>query len=238
MRKNRELQRLARSRSQVYGFLSSLYLDLPTKGWVSQLLDESTLAPLTSLSSRSGISPEVQEGLKLIQDFLQDSRSKPLEELESVLAVERTRLFRGIRPADSPPPPYESVYRGEEGQLAGLWAVEVSRKYAAAGAEIPSHYHDLPDYIGLELDFMRFLCQKEAELWGKGDREKALQYLDMERSFLEEHLAQWAPRFCSLAFKSASVDFYCGLLKLTEGAIASDRKGVQELLTAISDNAS
>ncbi len=237
MKKDKEFQKLARSRSEVYGFLSALYLDLPSKGWVSQLLAEDALTPLATLSLLSGVSPEVQEGLKLIQDFLRDSRSKPLEELETVLAVERTRLLRGIRPADSPPPPYESVYRGEEGQLAGLSAVEISRLYASAGVGIPSHYHDLPDYIGLELDFMRFLCRKEAESWGKGGRDEALKHLAMEQSFLAEHLMQWVPRFCSTAYPLASLDFYRGVLKLTQGVIASDLKAVGELIASITGNA-
>ena len=111
----------------------------------------------------------------------------------------------------------------------GKSSVEVRRKYAAAGVCTPAEYHEPLDYIGLELDFMRLLSENEAASWRKEERDKALDYLNMERDFLGEHIIRWVPGFCDKVIYMAESDFYRGIARITKGFITDDYEKVEGL---------
>ena len=194
-----KLSELAEFRSKIYGFLSSVYIQIPSHNFVKTLLGEEVSSFLSTLPPNIGLPQGMEEGLEDIQRFIETSSGQAVEEVHQGLSVDYTRLFRGIMPGYGPPPPYESVYRDGGRVLMGRSSVEVQRKYAAAGVQTPAEYNEPPDYIGLELDFMRFLAEKEAECWRKDERDSALAYLNMERDFLDEHIMKWIPGFCDKA---------------------------------------
>jgi TorA maturation chaperone TorD len=83
---------------------------------------------------------DVQEGLGFIARFISSFRHQPEEEILRRIAVDRTRLFRGIREKDSPPPPYESVYR--EQRLRGESSSEVYGFYCTLGVSLPEDWKE------------------------------------------------------------------------------------------------
>ena len=115
----------------------------------------------------------------------------------------------------------------------GKPAVDVQRKYAEAGVGVPTECKEPPDYIGLELDFMRFLAEKEAESWRKKERDNALGYLNMEGDFLEEHITKWVPRFCDKVIDMAELDFYRGIARMTKGFITDDREKIEGFINMV-----
>jgi putative dimethyl sulfoxide reductase chaperone len=198
---------LASYRSRVYAVLAAAYNSFP---------DESFAANLASLDTSGRDWPsELCEGIRLIEGFSRACEGRPVKELATELAVERTRLLRGLKPGYGPPPPYESVYLGLDGQPQMQATAAVAKSYAEAGVALPEGLKEQPDYIGLELDFMRHLTEKEARAWAEGNRDEAVRIVEKERSFLEEHLARWVPRFCEVMDGASRLDYYRGIARMT-----------------------
>jgi TorA maturation chaperone TorD len=221
---------LAASRSRVYAFLAAVYNRLPDAPFAESLSGPDLAGLLSSLTGTEDLPTEMQAGLRLVEGFIRDSEGKPVDELQTELAVERTRLLRGVKPGYGPPPPYESVYASSDRQPQMQATAAVRQAYAEAGVGLPEEVHDQPDFIGFELDFMRHLTEVEAQAWAEGNREKALETLEKERAFLDEHVARWIPRFCDVMEKEARLDFYRGIALLTRGFVRDEAQKVPEHL--------
>lgn len=213
---------LAVSRSRVYGFLAAVYNRSPDHQFAEGVSSADLGSFLASLAEREGLPQDVREGVRLIERFSRASKGKPVDEVRTELTVERTRLLRGVRPDHGPPPPYESLYRGSEGQAETRVSAAVAREYAQAGVALADGMREQPDYVGLELDFMRHLTEKEAEAWAKNEPDEAETYLDLEQAFLREHIVRWIPRFCDVVIEQADLDFYRGMAQVTKGFIEDE----------------
>ena len=102
------------------------------------------------------------------------------------------RLFVG--PFATPAPPYGSVYLDPGNRVMGNSAAHVREIYLEVGLELSEECSESPDHISVELEFMHFLCMKEAEAAHRGDSEAALYFSRKQREFLEESLA-WISEF-------------------------------------------
>lgn len=221
---------LASSRSRVYGFLGAVYNRLPDDQFAKSLSGTDLANFMASLAQTDDLSEDMRGGLRLIEQFIRDCQEKPVDELRTELAVERTRLLRGIEPGYGPPPPYESVYAGLDKQPQMQGSVAVRQAYAEAGVGLPEEVRDQPDFIGFELDFMRHLTEKEAQAWAEGNSEKALEALGKEWAFLEEHITRWIPRFCDVMAQEAQLDFYRGIAWMTKGFVLDEAQKTRELV--------
>ncbi|MDP2954201.1 MAG: molecular chaperone TorD family protein [Chloroflexota bacterium] len=214
---------LAENRARTYGVLSLAYarpVDRPLvellRPWGSMLEEEPPQEALPGVMRR---------GLRKLDSWLKGQGSELTKEVLTALEVEFTRLFRGLHPLESPPPPYESVY-GDGGLLYGPSTLQVARTYRRF--RLKGKNNEPPDHIALELDFMRFLCQKEALARRKG--EEARDWLQEEGAFLEEHLVTWVPALCRKIRGSDTMGFYSGLADVTEGWLSCDRRIIRGLL--------
>lgn len=218
---------IALKRSTIYAFLSSFYNAVPREEFVAKMLSESFQKELGELAKLAD--GELREGAELLEQFLRLNRERELEKLTEELAVEFTRLFRGIKKGYSPPPPYESVYLGE-GRVMGVATQKVMNHYLKAGFALNEEYGGPPDYIGTELKFLALASYREAESWKKGDKREALRLLKVQKTFLEEHVLAWVPKFCDVMLKEADTDFYRGVAKLTRGYLSQDVEQLKEIL--------
>lgn len=204
---------LAKARAGVYRFLTRLYSDQPT-------------AELLSII----VQPDFQQHLETVfgnaaQPLLNAVVMGP--NLEA-LRLEYDAFFRV--PGDRYLRPYESVYRGRQvvngqivdGPVWGPWTEKVQRLYAQAGAELAREAGELPDFIGVELDFMAFLCEREAEAWAASDGKRAQRFQVLQREFLSEHLSRWVDELCDEMRALARSGFYVGLAEMTRAFIAAD----------------
>jgi TorA maturation chaperone TorD len=214
---------VAQARRSVYEMLSAYYLELPDQRMVNSIFDPDFDRRLSAVASvfETG---EMQEGLRLISNFISSFRNQSQEEVLRRIAIDRTRLFRGISEKHSPPPPYESFYREQKA------SAEVYRFYSRLGVTLPEEWTESPDYLGIEIDFMRLLCQSEEEAWLNKQPEKALELLKASMDFLKDHLLKWAPSFLDKMYEMADLDFYRGLAKLTSGFLKYDGHLVEEQL--------
>jgi len=126
-------------------------------------------------------------------------------------------------------PPYESLYRPEGLQKKS--AREINRLFSEMGIQVPEEWRQPPDYIGVELDFMRLLCERERQEREEKETDALRHILEIENSFLEEHLALWVPVFCEKMFQQAHEDYYRGVARLTAGLVAYDGTYVKTILS-------
>lgn len=214
---------MASSRSELYGFLGAVYCRLPDDKLAESLASEELSSFLSSVSQAKDLPVDMSQGLGLIENFIRESQEKDKEQLKTALGVERTMLLRGIKPGYGPPPPYESIYSSaNEKQPNMAVTVSVKKEYADAGVVLPDDVKDQPDFVGLELDFMRYLTEKEAQAWKQQNRKGAFAFMEKEQTFLIDHILKWIPRFCDIMQEKASLGFYQGIAKLTKGFVVNE----------------
>lgn len=135
------------------------------------------------------------------------------------LAVEHAALFLG--PNTLQAPPYGSVYLEEGHRLMGDTTMAVQDLYREFGLEIT--FHDAPDHIIFELEFMSYLCGRAAELANSETSAGELNdLLRRQRDFLVRFLASWVPPFCDSMRTDPTSPFYPGLANTLELFIAAE----------------
>ncbi len=211
---------LAESRARIYRTLSIAYARPADEQLLKMLRFWGALE--TEIPS-AALPAIMKKGLKRLTVWLEKHGFDSAQ--VTALDVEYTRLFRGLNRTNSPPPPYESVY-GESGLVFGPSTDLVIREYRRF--QLKGQANEPPDHIALELDFVRFLCEQEAQAWGEDEGGRG--FLEDELRFLEEHLAGWVPTLCENIRKFDTTGFYSALSEVTEGWILCDRAIIQGLM--------
>lgn len=191
-------------RSSLYGFLASVYRTEPAEELLREIRKDSFKDALKAVGVDLGKALEGDLDKKLLDD----------------LAVEYTRLFIGPGKHVAP---YAAVYLGGEG--ASLWGPEtiwVKKFIEAAGFDYRTDYHDLPDHVAVELEFMQEITANEAEALENEDRVRAEKLKRIEEEFMTTHMVKWVPRFCRRVQDQAEFPFYRAMARLTEDFILSE----------------
>lgn len=220
---NQDLQMLAAGRASFSAFLSTHFLNLPDEPFVEQLRSDGYRQVLESLlAGEDDLHPDIAEGARLMHAYLSANREMGPAALSQALGVDRTRLYRGISPTYSPPPPYEAVWSAELGEPAGLLQ-RIAAIYHQSGLDQAPGVNERLDYIGIELAYMEYLAQEEAGAREAGDEGHAADLLEEQRSFFREHLTPWVPRFVEKALEFAHTDFYRGHLLMLRGYVLEQK---------------
>ena len=88
-------------------------------------------------------------------------------------------------------PAYESAYVSGDPQQQTQRMADIAGFYRAFGVDATEGGYR-PDELSVELEFMAFLCQKEAYAEGHLGPPRARQARKAQRIFLEHHLGRWA----------------------------------------------
>lgn len=101
-------------------------------------------------------------------------------------------------------PPYETEYgQAHIFQQSGSLA-DIAGFYRAFGLDLAPDLNDRLDHVSVELEFMQFLCTKEAYALARGHaQEKLALCRDAQAKFLGEHLGRWAFGFARKLEKKA-----------------------------------
>jgi putative dimethyl sulfoxide reductase chaperone len=180
-------------RTKVWWLLGSLFLERPNQAFVDEL---------------RRVFPVDREDVNDDERTLIEGLHAEDASLAERLSVEYTRLFRGISAGLGPPPPYESLYRGD--RLMGQFAEAVRRHYSAAGFGDLVPPTTLPDHLGTELQFLALLSLREAEAEAEGAAavNKAQALAERQIEFLDEHLLVWLPGYAERLDREAREPFY------------------------------
>jgi len=182
--------RTAMERSGLYGFLAKILRPEPSE------------API------KGLRKEALGGLDL---GFPETDVNDETVLAKELAVEYAALFLGPGGHVSP---HESVHVEDGGQLLGAATIAVKNYIEACGFDYDPDYHELPDHISTELEFLAEVTRQEAVAWQENELAKALNCLEYEREFFDRHLGRWAPEFCQRVLERAELPFYRQIIEL------------------------
>ncbi|MBI4431660.1 MAG: molecular chaperone TorD family protein [Candidatus Omnitrophica bacterium] len=149
--------------------------------------------------------------LNKIEPFFEET---DLASKAEIIAVEYTSLF--VAPGDYYIPPYESFYcdtlainmstadspyfqpqcfpEETKGFLYGSSTRAVEKAYRKASFEIDANFHDLPDHLACELEFMGRLYENHK--------------FDEAKTFFEKHLGRWSFEFLQKVEMQTESIFY------------------------------
>jgi TorA maturation chaperone TorD len=91
-------------------------------------------------------------------------------------------------------PAYETAYFSSDAQQQTLRMADVAGFYRAFGVDATSGGFR-PDELPVELEFMAYLCRKEAHAVEHKGAPRVAQVRRAQRVFLEDHLGRWASVF-------------------------------------------
>ncbi|MGI9862154.1 molecular chaperone TorD family protein [Moorella naiadis] len=211
-------------RELVYSFLARVYQEGPNQEMLGALAGEQFLAELAADSQNE----DLTAGCRQMQVELAAHR-EDLEAYHQELQEDYNRLFVG--PGHLEAPPWESVYRSQEHLLFSEKTLAVREFYRSFGLESKKKNQEPDDHLGLELEFMAWLCREAAaKVQDGGVCEKLL---TGQKRFLQEHLEQWVPALTADIQRAARTDFFRGLARLTRGWLATDASEVEMVLVEI-----
>ena len=180
------------ARSRVYEFISPAfsYPDAALAEFLrSHLLDTENW--LSLLGDRPSL-----EALRVLRPVIMSSSPDELES-EYVQAFGHT--------IGTECPPYEAEYELAHIFQKSQTLADIAGFYKAFGLEIGPNFKDRLDHVTVELEFMHFLCLKEAYALDKGHTEEQLAVCrDAQSKFLGEHLGQWVFAFAERLDKKAT----------------------------------
>jgi TorA maturation chaperone TorD len=184
---------MARARANVYHLLSRVFIKEVSPEFLKTLKDKQVLATLNELGA--DLSP------------ILDMEEK---ELLDAMAEEYAALFvlaGGFSP-------YESV------RLKGLLCQEpecaVKGFYAKCGLTVNEDSKIFADHLGMELEFMGYLADRETEAF-ENDEKEALTWRGHQRRFFDEHINKWVYSYLDDVGDYARHPFYEMMSKLTRG---------------------
>lgn len=225
-----ELAQLAMSRSQLYGFLEGTYSLAPSEQLVANLRDPVFVHFLSSVADAEELSLDIQQGIRVIMQFIHESHQKPTSELRAELTDQYNRIVLASHPETGYKPPYESAYLAPELELQSHTRAVVARIYSEAQLVLPLHLNQQSDFIGVELDLMRHLCFKESQAWKENNWNQALVCLERESRFLDDHLTRWVPSSCDAMVREVSGELYRGIAQWTKGYVLDEAEKTREYL--------
>ena len=228
----RQLSEIARGRSRVYTVLAEILNQMPSAELLQMLQEAEPLWSVIQDDFSAGSAAVLQDVLSQVPSDGVAGVSAP-PELVTELAVERTRLLRGVKPGYGLPPACESVYHhgaqtGFEPQNAGRAWADLLAEYRRNSFSTPKGLQ--PDYIGVEASFLALLSYLEAAAWARDDSSAALAAAGWEADFLDEHPLSWVNGLVSRVAAEAFSPFWPALLALLESHLRMDRNYLGELL--------
>lgn len=218
----------AQSRAAVYGFLAWLFLNQPDAEFISHFLANDVQENLQIFPIGSEATSIMVAGLKKMHSSLLEIDPYSAEEISRELAVCHTRSMRGVGKAYGPPPPYESLYCENEAGDDSALLLQLTEFYHQAEAAVPAENAERVDFLGIELDLMRLLCEEENRFLEEGLPDEAGHAANLQQRFLRQHLMVWAPIFCQSFIAQAGTGFYQGVAQLLLGFLETERQFIDQ----------
>jgi TorA maturation chaperone TorD len=133
------------------------------------------------------------------------------------LSIDHAALFVG--PFELLAAPYGSVYTEDTRQVMGKSTIDVLSFYETAGLSV--EIQEPPDHIAIELEFMYYLCAKEATAVNDKKSADADGLRKQQIDFYFSALKPWAAKFCEAIRAGIDNGFYINLADCLEHFLAS-----------------
>jgi putative dimethyl sulfoxide reductase chaperone len=136
------------------------------------------------------------------------------------LAAEYVALFTRNVPCS----PYGSRYLVRDVMARPRVLAEVTGYYTAFGVRVDQDHPDLPDHIGMELEFLGYLLAKEVYASDAGWESRAAICRDARGRFLHEHMLLWIPSFRERLHEHARLLFYPAVADVVLAVLENDAR--------------
>jgi len=136
------------------------------------------------------------------------------------LAVEHARLFMG--PFQLVAPPYGSIYLDDAKTVMGESTARVLAFYRANGLQLADDFHELPDHIAVELEFLSYLAHRQREAEETGNHGEVERLNGVKQEFLATYLLPWLEPFTSAIIEDGESPFYQAVARCTAAFITQD----------------
>ncbi|MGV8084285.1 MAG: molecular chaperone [Coriobacteriia bacterium] len=186
----------------------------------------------TSEESLSQMIARVAEFGEQLDESLEHSLSKsllalPREDFSTFATFTRTeyaRLFIGPRKVLAPL--HESAYLSGVSRMFTLETLAVRRFYECFGYMMKAKNTEPEDGIGVELEFLRNLCDRCIALLEGPLTDESLdefeRLLDAQKTFKEQHLLRWVDSFAGLVVAEDNSGYYAAWANYLSGVVAED----------------
>jgi len=210
-------------RSAFYRTLSGLYYRTLTQEQIDAL-------SATDFSEFGADDPLLTEGFDDIRRYLRKRNTGTRQELavDYTSAFEGTKAFKGERAV-----PYESVYLSETGLLNQEPRNEVYRTYKKSAVRLREGVNLPEDHLSFEFEFMAIMSGRAIDLLQGGQTDEAIKNLELQKTFLQDHILSWFKQFADRATLVLKTRFYRGVLKITEGYLALDFETLEDLIAEL-----
>jgi TorA maturation chaperone TorD len=192
-----------------YSFLSKALYESPEADFIQVLADDALFDEWPVDTDH----PDVLAGLADLRAFVAQWQREDIGALKRDYA----RLFIG--PDRLLAPPWESVYRSDEGLIFEKQTLEVRAQYQRFGMPIPMLNVEPDDHIGLELRFVAYLCALALEAIEANQPDTLSELIDAQRDFFADHLLQWAPDCLERIRTHAETAYFRGIAQLALGSL-------------------
>lgn len=119
--------------------------------------------------------------------------------------------------------PYESFYLDPQRRATGWILAQLEGEYAKRGLALSPSLQETPDHVAVELEFMAFLCDLEAQAWERRDLRESCQALKWQHGFLDQHLKCWFPAFARQVAAADHEGLYALAAEAANAFIQHDR---------------
>jgi TorA maturation chaperone TorD len=198
---------IAQARGQSYQWFVGILASLPDSSYYKYIYSSECHEFL--MGYRNLQDPSMARGIDDLLTYLSRSKEISPSLIIDELAVDRTALLRTPF-SKAYKPPYESMYSKSSSNAILL---ELKKVYSETGF-VPDGTPDAPDFLCIELDFMRV---QNNQLLNEPTRVGSL--LQQQHRFLQDHLGSWLHQYCRVAGDNAETLFFKGVLQFLSGYI-------------------
>jgi TorA maturation chaperone TorD len=208
----KQVKSLNGARSSIYGFLSTAFKKEVDEDYFENIASIDPAIQLLSDIQGGEALRENSTGLLEFRRYVGGLKGNESRRLITDLAVEYARLLLGVGP--NPVRPIESVRVGRDRVLYQEPYHQVVKTYRSIGFE-KGGFPEPEDHIAVEFDFMQHLCDLISAALNKEDLKTAVENLEVQREFLNDHILKWVPDFCLALGGASRSTFYSAVSRLT-----------------------
>lgn len=210
---------ILKNRQKFYGFLSRIYREEVDQKFLDKIKE-------TKFSSECS-EKELEDGYRMLTSYLESCSENSLTDLAADYA--KVFLAAGIINGDAAFP-YESIYACSGRIIMQETCEQVAALYKRNGLSKAEALNIPEDHISLELEFMGGLCQSAQQDILDKEFQAIKINLQNQMDFLNRHLLNWIPDFCTDVERFAETGFYKAVAKLTRGFVRIDSDCLATLL--------
>lgn len=214
-----EFLQILENRADMYRFLSRFFI---------VEADRTFLEGLSKMTLPRDTGDErLERGYRAIEEWIDRNVTKAEDpDPVTTLAADYAHTFLGAGVSGAKAAyPFESVYTSPQGLvMQDAWEA-VCAIYRENGFARPEGGDNHEDHVGLELDFMAHLCERDIGLARKDDEASAralAKDLAVQSSFVKTHLLDWISGFVRDVHRYSETTFYPGAADLLEGFLRLD----------------